>query len=175
MRLVLIPWLLLLSACAAPYRDTNLPITSQVDFDAERYLGRWYEIARFPVSFQQGCTATTADYGAIDDDTISVTNTCRQNTPKGALRSITGTAEIAGPGQLKVRFDNIPFIAAPYWVLWVDEGYETAVVGVPNGRAGWILARTRAIDDQRRERAEEVLSSNGYNTNLLIDVQQTPQ
>lgn len=175
MRLILIPLLLLLAACAGPYRDTDLPIASQADFDIERYLGRWYEIARFPVSFQKGCTATTADYGVIDVDTISVTNTCRQNSPDGAVRSVTGRADITAPGQLRVRFDSVPFIAAPYLVLWVDEEYETAVVGVPNGRAGWILARTPDIDDVRRARAEDVLRKNGYDPSALLDVPHAPQ
>ncbi|WP_187431038.1 Outer membrane lipoprotein Blc [Roseobacter fucihabitans] len=173
MRLKILLSLVVLTACAAPYRDTRVAITSQKGFVAERYLGRWYEIARFPVSFQKGCTATTADYGRIDADTISVKNTCRQGSPDGEMRSISGTADIIGPGRLKVRFNNVPFIAAPYWVLWVDEGYETAVVGVPNGRAGWILARAPIIDADRRVKAEQILRANGYDVTALIDVQQT--
>ena len=161
----------LLSACSGGvYRDTATPMQPQANFAPERYLGRWYEIARYPVSFQEGCTATTADYGAIDASTVSVRNTCRQDSPNGPARSIDGTASIVGPGQLKIRFSSVPFIAADYWVLWVDDNYETAVVGVPSGRAGWILARNPEIDPARRARAEEILLANGYDTSGLIEV-----
>ena len=81
----------LLSACSGGvYRDTATPMQPQANFAPERYLGRWYEIARYPVSFQEGCTATTADYGAIDASTVSVRNTCRQDSPNGPARSIDG-------------------------------------------------------------------------------------
>lgn len=161
---------LLLTACGTQYRDTTTPITAQQDFDAARYLGTWYEIARYPVPFQEGCTATTATYGAVDADTISVLNQCREGRPDGPLKEISGTADLAGPGQLKVQFTSVPFIRAPYWVLWVDETYETAVVGVPNGRAGWILARSPRISEARRSKADSVLRQNGYDPAQLFEV-----
>ncbi len=162
-----------LSACVGPsYRDSGATIAAQRDFQPERYLGRWYEIARYPVSFEEGCTATTADYGPIDAETISVLNTCRQGAPDGPVDRISGTATIVAPGELKVRFSNVPFVAADYWVLWVDDDYRTAVVGVPSGRAGWILARTPTIDAARRAEAEAVLARNGYDPTRLYDVPQ---
>jgi apolipoprotein D and lipocalin family protein len=162
-----------LSACVGPsYRDPGATIAAQRDFQPERYLGRWYEIARYPVSFEEGCTATTADYGPIDAETISVLNTCRQGAPDGPVEQISGTATIVAPGELKVRFSSVPFVAADYWVLWVDEDYRTAVVGVPSGRAGWILARTPTIDADRRAAAEAVLARNGYDPSRLYDVPQ---
>ncbi len=172
-RLALLAAGLALAACVGPsYRDTGAPIAAQRDFQPERYLGRWYEIARYPVSFEEGCTATTADYGPIDAETLSVLNTCRQGAPDGPAEQIAGTARIVAPGELKVRFDGVPFVAADYWVLWVDAEYQTAVVGVPSGRAGWILARTPAIDPARRAEAEAVLARNGYDPARLYDVPQ---
>ena len=171
----LLPLLLLpiLAACTGgQYRDESAPIVAQADFDATRYLGTWFEIARYPVPFQEGCTAVTATYGPVDADTISVLNTCHEDTPDGPERSISGTADIVGPGQLKVKFSSVPFIAAPYWVLWIDPAYRTAVVGVPSGRAGWILARTPVIDPATRSRAEAALLANGYDPALLVN---TPQ
>ena len=170
MRYYLLFALLALTACGTAYRDTSTAIVAQSDFDVGQYLGKWYEIARFPVVFQRGCTATTATYGAVDATTISVQNTCRDGAPDGPLRSVSGTAELVGPGQLKVQFSSVPFVRAPYWVLWVDEGYETAVVGVPNGRAGWILARTPEISPARRAQAESVLRKNGYDPQGLLTV-----
>jgi apolipoprotein D and lipocalin family protein len=164
---------LALASCVGPsYRDAGVPIAAQRDFQPERYLGRWYEIARYPVRFEEGCTATTADYGRVDAGTISVLNTCRKGAPDGPVESISGTARIVAPGELKVRFAGVPFVAADYWVLWVDADYRTAVVGVPSGRAGWILARTPVIDPARRAEAEAVLARNGYDPARLDDVPQ---
>ena len=65
----------------------------------------------------------------------------------------------------------MPF-AADYWVLWVDDDYRTAVVGVPSGRAGWILSRTPDLPEDRLEAARDVLAFNGYS---LDDLKMTPQ
>jgi len=161
-----------LAACSATYRDPDVAIAAQRDFQPDRYLGRWYEIARFPVRFEEGCTATVAAYVAIDAETVSVLNSCRKGAPDGPEESIAGTATLVAPGKLKVRFAGVPFVAADYWVLWVDENYQTAVVGVPSGRAGWILARTPKIDPARRAKAEAVLVRNGYDPGRLYDVPQ---
>lgn len=159
------------AACSGSvYRDASVAMAPQSDFDAERYLGLWYEIARFPVPFQKGCTATTAEYRSIDQTTVSVVNSCRQDSPDGPLRRIEGAADIVGPGALKVRFGSVPFIAADYWVLGVDEDYQVAVVGVPSGRAGWILARTPSIMAEDRVQAEAILVANGYDPAQLINV-----
>lgn len=161
-----------LSACGSSYRNADVPITAKQDFDATRYLGTWYEIARYPVRFQEGCTATTATYGLVDDDTISVINRCRENTPDGPEKSIEGNADIVGPGQLSVKFGAVPLVRAPYYVLWTDDAYETAVVGVPSGRAGWILARAPQISPETRTEAEAVLLAAGYDLSQLIETEQ---
>jgi len=163
---------LLLAGCTS-YRDRDVAMTTQA-IDPAAYAGLWYEIARFPVRFQRGCTATTAEYGVIDADTLSVVNTCRQGAPDGLERGIAGTADLVGPGKLRVRLGAIPF-AADYWVLWVDEGYDTAVVGVPSGRAGWILARSADVPPDRMATARAVLSENGYDLDALIMTEHAPR
>ena len=144
-----------------------MPITPVAELDLTRYAGRWYEVARFPVAFQRGCTATTADYGLLSDGRLSVVNRCRRGSPDGPESRIAGTATPVGPGQLSVRLGLIPF-AGPYWVLWVAEDFGTAVVGVPSGRAGWILNRSPEIAPARLERARAVLAANGYDPADLI-------
>lgn len=175
--------LLLIVACAKPlpnepvgqlfevYRDTTIPIASKAVFDPARYLGTWYEVARFPVLFETGCVKVTAEYALQDDGNISVLNTCRN--PDSTVRStIQGSAQIVGPGRLKVSFPSVPFGASDYWILWVDEGYRTAVVGAPNGRSGWILNRDPKIPVDRLNAAREVLDFNGYNVSKLMEVPQ---
>ncbi|MEP5200987.1 MAG: lipocalin family protein, partial [Paracoccaceae bacterium] len=84
---------------------------------------------------------------------------------------IEGSAEVVGPGRLKVRLGNIPF-AGDYWVLWVDEGYRTAVVGAPSGKVGWILNRTPNIPADRLNAARQILDFNGYRLSELVMTQQ---
>lgn len=156
-----------LSACGTVYRDTDVPIVAQ-SVDPARYSGRWYEIARFPVSFQSGCTATTAEYSVTGPATLSVLNTCRAGAPDGEVKQVVGSAEIESPGKFRVQFRSVPILRAPYWVLWTDDSYDTAAVGVPSGKAGWILARTPQISEERWSEAVSVLAENGYDTTQLI-------
>lgn len=172
-------FILLLAGCATQdsgglfsvYRDTNTPISSKAVFEPERYLGEWYEVARYPVPFEAGCVGVTATYGLRDDGLLSVLNICRN--PDGSEKSlIAGTAKIVGPGRLKVRFPSVPFVSADYWVLWTDTDYRTAVVGAPNGRSGWILNRDPEIPPDRLQAARDVLAFNGYDLDRLMEVPQ---
>ena len=166
--------ILLLAGCSTDdsgglfsvYRDTEVPISSKAVFEPNRYLGVWHEIARYPVPFQDGCFGVTAEYGLRDDGLLSVLNICRDQAGNETDR-IEGTAEIVGPGRLKVRFPSVPFVAADYWVLWTDEDYRTAVVGAPNGRSGWILNRSPDIREDRLQAARDILQFNGYDLGRL--------
>ena len=115
-----------------------------VDYvDLNRYLGRWYEIASFPQSFQRGCTATTADYKMRPDGRISVLNSCRIDSPSGRLKEAQGVAWVDDEhtnAKLKVRF-FWPF-TGDYWIIDLGEDYEYAVVGDPTRNYLWILSRT---------------------------------
>lgn len=176
-RVRIIAAMLLVSGCAPQmpddpfallpgYRDRSVPIASKALFEPERFLGLWHEVARFPVPFQAGCVAFTAEYGRRDDGLLSVLNTC--TAADGGQTGIVGTAEITGPGRLVLRFGSEPFVAADYWVLWVDESYRTAVVGTPDGRAGWILNRDPEIPPDRLAAAREMLDFNGYDISRLV-------
>lgn len=165
-RLIVPAAVLALSGCAAvapSYRDTGVPITSIAALDAARYAGRWHEVARYPVPFQARCGPATADYALLADGSLSVVNACPTAT---GVQRIEGRAVPSGPGRFEVSFRGLPF-KGPYWVLWVDEGYRTAVVGVPSGRAGWILNRDPAIPADRLKAAKEILEWNGYDLNRL--------
>lgn len=164
----LLPLLVAGCAIAPSYRDTEIGMASMASFDPARYAGEWYEVARFPVFFQKGCRNTTATYVGLPDGGLAVLNEC--DTDDGP-EQIAGRADIVGPGRLEVRLNGVPF-AGDYWVLWVDEGYRTAVVGVPSGRAGWILNRDPTIPPDRLAAAREVLAFNGYDISQL---EMTPQ
>lgn len=162
--------LTVLASCGAvlgpSYRDDSVTIASSANFDATRYVGRWYEVARYPNPFQSDCPGAIAEYGVSDTPgVLTVLNTCLDANGQ-PNDTITGTATDEGLGRLSVRLQGVP-VAAPYWVLWVDEGYRTAVVGAPNGRVGWILNRDPDIPADRLAAAREVLDFNGYDLTQL--------
>jgi apolipoprotein D and lipocalin family protein len=126
----------------------GLPPLRTVDkVDLQRYLGRWYEIARLPNRFQKGCAGSTADYALREDGEISVINSCR-NEKDGSLEQVTGRAWIVDTvsnAQLKVTF-FWPF-RGDYWIIELGKEYEYAVVGTPSRKYLWILSRTASMDE----------------------------
>lgn len=167
----LTPLLLLLlpfMALAGDYRDRSVPIGVVANLDLDRYLGKWYEIARYPNRFERNCQGVTAEYSRRPDGKIRVLNTCHKGSPTGPVEIAEGQASIAGPGKLDVTFVPwLPFAKGDYWVLHVDPGYQMAVVGEPKGRFGWILSRAPEISDATYARALAVLERNGYDTSKL--------
>ncbi|WP_375266796.1 lipocalin family protein [Planktotalea sp.] len=164
---------LALPASAAQYRDTSVPMAVEGALDLNRYLGKWYEIARFPNRFERGCVGVTAEYSMRSDGDVRVVNTCREGTLDGKITVADGSARVEAPGRLSVTFVPwLPFARGDYWVLFVAPDYSMAVVGNPKGTTGWILARTPQISAKQRALAESILSINGYDISKLEDVLQ---
>ena len=156
--------LLALGGCASPgYRDQSVAIASMAVFDPARFAGIWYEVARFPVPFLDGCSQAQAVYGLREDGGISVRNSCAA-TDELAVRR--GLAVVNGPGRMAINFEGAPAMS-DFWILWIDEGYRTAVVGRPSGNGGWIMNRDRSIPGDRLQAAREVLEFNGYDLSRL--------
>lgn len=167
-----------LAACASPpvNRDASVPLTTASSVDLERYLGRWYEIARFENGFEKGCEGVTADYSRRTDGLIRVLNSCRVGAVDGELRTAEGKARIVDGqtnAKLKVSFFG-PFWG-DYWVLWRAEDYSLALVGEPSGRYLWILAREPAIGEAARDAALDRLRALGYDVSKLYFPKQPPR
>ena len=166
---------LVVAACGPVYRDPEVAMQPVPALDLERYAGRWYEIARFPVFFQEGCVAVTADYGPRADGGVDVLNACRKGGLDGPLETATAVARRPDPaatdGRLKVRFAGVP-VSGDYWVIFIDPDYRLAVVAVPSGRAGWILARSPRIGSRELGLAKAALQAAGYDLDQLT---MTPQ
>ena len=171
--LALAPLVMATPVKAATYRDRSVPMQVVAAFDLARYLGKWYEIARFPNLFERGCVGVTADYSMRDDGKVRVVNTCRKETLDGVIDKIEGEATVVDTGKLSVTFVPwLPFAKGDYWVLYLDPGYNIAVVGEPKGKTGWILARTPRISDGQLAAAKGALVKNGYDVSKLTMVLQ---
>lgn len=128
--------------------DGNLPVTSVKNVDWQRYGGQWYELARLPNSFQRKCVGdVSAQYTAAADGRLQVLNTCRRDD--GSVDSALGEAKVVPDeeGRLKVRFAPgwlawLPLVWGDYWVLGLDDDYQTALVGTPDREYLWLLSRT---------------------------------
>jgi len=137
--------------------------------DVKRYLGSWYEIARYPNFFQKGCVDSKADYYLRDDGDIRVVNTCREERPDGRFKSAKGKAWIVDKttnAKLKVRF-FWPF-SGDYWIIDLGENYEYAVVGEPGRKYLWILSRRKTMDKKTYEEICRRLREKGYDPDKLI-------
>lgn len=154
----------------AQVRDAAVQMQVASSVDLGRYVGKWYEIARFPNRFEAGCSNVTATYGLRADGDLSVVNACTKN---GKTEAIKGKAWVVDTAKLKVTF--VPWLgriaAGDYWILDVKPDYSMAVVGAPKGGFGWILARKATLSKSDRDRALKVLAANGYNTAALEWVQ----
>lgn len=176
MRLGALLLFVLLAGCnpAGGWRDTDVPLEA-VAVDIDRYMGRWYEVARFPNRFEEGCTRVTADYARVSKGRIAVVNTCQRD---GKAEAAKGRARIVEAGKLTVSFlpAGLSFFdgvaAGDYWVLWIDAEYRVAVVGAPSGRFGWILARTPEPAPDLLEEARAALEGAGYDITGLIWTEQ---
>ena len=170
-RLVFLLMLLPFMALAAPVRDTGVAMAVVPQVDLNRYLGTWYEIARFPNRFEKGCTHVTATYAMNPDDTIKVSNACRKN---GKDTLAVGKAWVDAPAKLRVTF--VPLLgniaAGDYWILDLKSDYSMAVVGAPKGGFGWILSRKPTLSKADQDRALKTFEKNGYDITQLEWVEQ---
>ena len=146
-------------------------VTPVSNFDLERYLGKWYEIARLDHSFERGLTRVTADYSLRQDGGVRVLN--RGYSEKEAKwKEAEGRAYFvkqADQGYLKVSFFG-PFYGA-YIIFELDhKGYQYSVVSGPDKSYLWILARDPAIDDKLKKALIERAKTLGFDTSKLIFV-----
>ncbi len=151
------------------------PLRTVPRVELKRYLGTWYEIARYPQRFQRGCTATTATYTARKDGMIRVVNRCRIGSPKGRPKVARGLARVVDKktnAKLEVSFFR-PFWG-DYWIIDLGPDYEYAVVGHPSRDYLWILSRTPHLDPAVYAGILARLKAQGYELHRLIRTVQNP-
>ena len=136
--------------------------------DLNRYLGYWYEIARYDHAFERGIYYSMARYTMRDDGKIDVLNTGIKDGRAEESKGIAKTTEV--PGLLKVSFFG-PFYS-DYGVLMVDSEYQYALVGGHNHKYLWILSRTPQLDEATTASILAEADRRGYDTTRLIWVKQ---
>lgn len=154
-------------ACSKDFDNSTVD-----EFDLSRYLGVWYEVARYNHSFERGMDNTMAEYILQDDGKVFVLNTGWKN---GKFKVAEGKAKYKDPdghpGALKVSF--FLFFYSEYNVMMVDENYQISLVGSKSENYLWILSRTPVPDPDLLSMVLEEAARRGYDTSKLIWVDQS--
>ena len=150
------------------------PVRAIATLDMRRYMGQWYEIAKFPNRFQKKCVANTvAQYTLLNSGRVRVTNRCRM--ANGEMDEAIGMAKQIGPAnspKLKVRFapEWLSFLDAVwgnYWVLDIDPAYQLVAVGEPSREYLWVLSRTPTVPADQYQALLRRLEAQGFDVRKL--------
>ena len=145
--------LLVLGSSQAIAQQSDQAVKTVASLDVPRYLGTWYEIAKFPNWFQKKCVSNTkAVYTAKPDGNLRVLNSCK--TAGGETSEAEGLARQIGAKdspKLEVRFapewlSFLPLVWGDYWVIDLDSQYQVAAVSDPRREYLWVLSRTPQLD-----------------------------
>ena len=174
--------ILLLSSLTLPATASNdsPPLKPIAALDVQRYMGTWYEIARYPNRFERKCVKdTTANYSLRPDARLAVLNSCKQQD--GSLMQASAVARQTGAENsptLEVRFapawlSFLPIVWADYWVIDIDKDYQMAAVSEPRREYLWILSRTPKVDQHVYAELLTRLAAKGFDLNKLVLSQQS--
>lgn len=142
------------------------------NFDSNRYLGTWYEVARFDFKFEKDLKNVTADYSIRDDGKIKVVNK-GYNTKKEKWSEAIGKAKFVGDkssAALKVSFFG-PFYSE-YNIVKLSPDYQTALIFGKNTDYMWILSRNKTMDEATKSAYLKFAIDHGYDVNKLVWTEQ---
>lgn len=167
------------AAAAQSRTQTPAPVRTVASVDLDRYLGDWFEIARYPNDFQDKCLGNVqASYSKRPDGRLDVVNRCR--IQDGSTTEADGVARIVDPAtsaRLEVRFapsvlSFLPMVWGDYWILGLADDYSWAVVGTPDREYLWVLSRTSVMAPVAWNSALDVVRANGFALDRLIKTSQ---
>ena len=156
----------------------HAPLTTVAQLDLDRYLGTWYEIARLPMRHQpEDGTDISATYSLEEDGKVRVANRMRRN---GEVEESIGQATPVDPSNAKLEVTFlpqglrwIPFTKGDYWVIKIDADYSVALVGEPDRKYLWLLARYPHLDEATRNHYLAFAQAQGYDLAELIHTPHT--
>jgi apolipoprotein D and lipocalin family protein len=163
-------YLVLFSSCATVSSQVEPPLQVVSRVDINKYLGRWYEIGRYPNWFQENCYSVTADYELSSDGFIKVINRCKDRELNGEIREAMGIAYISDTktnAKLKVSF-HWPFYG-DYWIIDLDDDYEYVVVSEPKRQYLWILSRTPTMDTSKYNEVIKSLEKKSFDMSIFSE------
>jgi apolipoprotein D and lipocalin family protein len=159
------------TACAT---RSSTPLRTTPFVDLKRYVGKWYEIASYPVWFQRRCAGgTTAEYSANPDGSIQVLNRCYDKNGK-PIEALGRAKVVPGSGNAKLKVSFFGPFTGDYYVIGLDENnYSWALVGHPSRKYLWILSRTPQMDAATYDKIVALAVAQGYDPALLKKTDQS--
>jgi apolipoprotein D and lipocalin family protein len=155
-------------------RKTMVDTTVVKELDIQKYLGTWYEIARYDHPFERGLIGVTANYSLRKDGKIKVLNSGYKNSFDGKISQAAGKAKIPDPvnhpAKLKVSF--FLFFYGDYYVMELDKDYQWALIGSSSDKYLWILSRKPQMENELYNELLHKLQKRGYDVSKLIKVAQ---
>jgi len=161
-------------SCGAVAKTDPQPLQPIASLDVARYMGTWYEIAKYPNRFQKKCVRNTrADYQAKPDGTLQVLNRCVM--ADGKTTEALGAARQVGPAdspKLQVRFapawlSFLPMVWGNYWVIDLDPSYQLVAVSEPTREYLWVLSRTPKVNPANYQALLARLAQRGFDMKRL--------
>lgn len=162
------------SAASQPAQLGTIP-----SLDVQRYMGTWFEIAKYPNRFQKKCVSnTSADYSLQSNGKLRVHNRCL--TEDGQTSEVIGEARQIGNStspKLQVRFapswlSFVPLVWGNYWVIDIDADYQLVAVSEPTREYLWVLSRTPEVNAKAYEELLARLESKGFDLKKLEKTRQ---
>jgi apolipoprotein D and lipocalin family protein len=136
--------------------------------DLSKYMGKWYEIASYPKSFQKNCYGTTAEYIMTNNDYVTVINRCRKGSLQGKEKTVKGKATaVEGTNNAKLKVKFFFLFSGNYWIIDLADDYSYAVVSEPKRKSLWILSRTPKISQDTYSKILSRIKSKGFDLDKL--------
>jgi apolipoprotein D and lipocalin family protein len=159
------------TAYIASKRQRYPPLEVVPQVDLEKYSGEWYEIARFPMFFENNCYKPKARYSLNEDGSLHIVNTCHKNGAHGKLIKAEATGIVTDPStnaRLKLKFNRFPFITGDYEIIDLGSDYEYAMVGTSNRKYLWILSRAPQLEVHLIKDLLHKAADMGFDTSKVI-------
>lgn len=152
-------------------KKSNMDTRTINNLDVARFMGSWYEIARYEHSFEKGMTHVKASYSLLPDGTIRVLNSGMKN---GKKKEIEGKARRKknsdSNGKLEVSF--FLWFYSDYFIFEIDDNYQYALIGSSSDKYLWILSRTPQLPQSTLDNLIANIKKRGYDTGKLYFVPQ---
>lgn len=170
----MIKYFLVFICCFISPSWANSVLKTVPNVDLPRYMGKWYEIARIPNTFQKSCLReVTANYSLLLDNHVRGMNTCRK--ANGELFSLEVNGQVQDKSNAKIVFKItsswlrwIPMLKADYWIVDLADDYSYAAVATPDGKYLWLLARQPQLDELVYQQLVKRVATQGFAVDKLV-------
>jgi apolipoprotein D and lipocalin family protein len=156
--------------------SVNEPLRPVTQVDLPRYMGDWYVIANIPYFAEKNCFDSIESYALRPDGKIDNWFTCRKKSfdapMKRLVNAVATVKDKTSNAVWSVRFFKI--ISVDYVIVDLDPDYRWVAVGHPSRRYGWIMSRSKTLDDATYEAILNRLTAQGYDPSKFVKVPQQP-